>query len=328
MQRDTTADIQNARNKFERAITDAEIKFTLISQQQGATVQQMKEAELDKDQPSIIMDVLANIIGVAISAALPGIGSAIAALTTEELAQEAVKAAFKKGAGFASEKAKDALKESPTETKLAEEYFNGMAKTYPALAGHEMDGFSESMEAVWAKVGADVSKAQDAQNQAEQAKAALQQALDSQAYVQATMDAAFSGYANTLAQANSGGVLNIETTVANNGNIGGKVIESAVVGGVSSKLAGLVAGRPLSAYKMGVVITASYFTEPTETGDESESDVPRLHTFTVSVSPDGNAQGTPTADPWLVARGQGDPTAGAQGLYDDLRDVPIPISVA
>ena len=100
----------------------------------------------------------------------------------------------------------------------------------PALATAEADGFSASMDALWAAAGADVDKAKDALKQAEEAKKALQQGEQTKAFVQQTRDGAFSGLANLLAQSNAGGVLQLETTVADKGNIGGKVIESAVYG--------------------------------------------------------------------------------------------------
>ncbi len=323
-----TADIQKAHDAFISAKTLAGYKFGDISQQQGSTVQQMKEAAKDQDAPPIAIDVLAAIVGAAISAILPGIGGAIAGLTTEALAQTAVNAAFKKGADLASKAAKDAIKAPLVNTSIAEEYFNGMATTYPALAAAEENAFYASMDALWGQVGTDVDKARNAQKQAEEANMALTQGISSNAFVQQTMDGAFSGLSNVLAQSNAGGVLTIQTTVADKGNIGGKVIESAEVAGISSKLVGLVASRPLSAYKMAVAITASYFTEPTKTGDESASDVPLTHTFTVNVGADGKAQPPSNVDPWLLSRGGGDVSAGAQGLYDDLKDVVIPLVAA
>jgi hypothetical protein len=244
------------------------------------------------------------------------------------LAQTAVKTAFTKGAEAASTAAKTAITTSTPDSSAAETYFNGMATTYPALAGAEGDAFSASMDSLWTQAGTDVNKAKEAQEQAEQAKAALQKGLDTKSFVQQTRDGAFSGFANVLAQSNSGGILQIQTTVANKGNVGGRVIESAVVAGISSKLAGLVAGRPLSAYKMGIRITASYFTEGTKTGDDSGSDAPLLHTFTVTIDASGKASPPSHADQWLLDRGNGDATAGAQGLYDDLLNVPIPIAAA
>jgi hypothetical protein len=323
---DDKSKFQKAHDAFISAKTDAEIKFGLISQQQGATVQTMKEAALAKDPPPIELQVVAGIVGAAINAALPGIGGAIASLTTETLAQSAVKAAFAKGASVASKAATDAISSSQTQASVAETYFNGMALTYPALAGAEGDGFSASMDAVWSHVGSDATKAADAQKQAEEAKSALQNALSSKTYVQPTQDAAFSGLSNLLASQGAGGVLALQTTVGEKGNIGGKVIESAVVGGVSKKLCGIVAGHPLSAFQMAVSITASYFTERPKIGDTSESDVPVLHTFTVSVDSGGKAQPPGAPDQWLLDRGSGDATAGAQGLYDALKDTPIPVT--
>jgi hypothetical protein len=322
-----TDDIRTIHDAFVSAKTDAEIKFSNVSQQQGAIAQELKEAAKEKDPPPIEVTILAGIVGAAISAVLPGVGSAMAALTTQALAQTAVKAAFEKGAEKASEIAKEKITTAEDE-HIADAYFNGMALTYPALAGHYQDGFSASMNAVWGTVGSDVAKAKDAQQQAEGAKTALQQGLDSKSFAQQTKDGAFSGFSNVLAQKNAGGILQLETTVANKGNIGGKVIESAVVGGITSRLAGLVAGRPLAAYKMAVTITASYFTEATKTGGSTDPDVPRLHTFTVNIDASGKARVPDNPDQWLLDRGNGNAMVGAQGLYDDLKDVAIPIKTA
>lgn len=323
----TSTDLQKIHDAFVSAKTVSLAKFPQISIQQGATVQEMKEAALKKDPPPIELEIIASIVGAAISAVLPGIGGAMAGLTTEVMAQTAINAAFKKGAELASKAAKDALT-APPDMTVAEIYFNGMAKTYPALGAVEQDAFNASMDSLWAQAGTDPVKAQDAQNQAEQASAALTQGLLAKTFVQQTSDGAFSGLSNLLAQSNLGGVLQLETTVANKGNVGGKVIESAVVGGITSHLAGLVAGRPLSAYKMAVTINASYFTEAPKTGDTSASDVAIVHSFAVSIDSGGKAQVPGSPDQWLLDRGGGNALAGAQGLYNDLSNVPIPITSA
>jgi hypothetical protein len=73
-----SGEITQIHHAFISAKTDAITKFGLISQQQGATVQELKEAAKEKDPPPIALDVVAGIVGAAINAILPGVGSAMA----------------------------------------------------------------------------------------------------------------------------------------------------------------------------------------------------------------------------------------------------------
>ena len=101
-----------------------------------------------------------------------------------------------------------------------------------------------------------------------------------------------------------------------------------MVAGITDKLAGLMADRPLASYRMPVKLSASYFTSRPAVGSDSPRGEPAInHTFIVNVSETGVATAG-SADPWLLARGNGDANAGAASMYRELAGVHVPITNA
>ncbi|HET9992325.1 MAG TPA: hypothetical protein VFQ65_27525, partial [Kofleriaceae bacterium] len=173
------------------------------------------------------------------------------------------------------------------------------------------------------------TSAEDAAALAEAARAGLQAGLDETTFAAETQSAAFSGWCTILSHGKAGGVLDLQLTVADKGNTGGKFFESAAITGITDKLAGIMAGRPLASYRMPIKIGASYFTSKPAVGsdgDEGDNTTTISRDFVVNVSEAGAATAG-SQDPWLLARGNGNANAGAASLYQELLGVAVPLNV-
>ncbi|HEY1559200.1 MAG TPA: DUF4157 domain-containing protein [Kofleriaceae bacterium] len=328
------AQVADAKAGFDLATHEASLKFVLIANQQAVIVQQTKEAADSKDK-MLAMEIIADIVGGAIGALAGPLGAAIAAKVasvavqklTQDLAKKAIQAAFAKGAAFAKSTAESKIKQAP-DTSTAAAYFNCLQLTYAALAGHHADEYLNQMQAVWASVKTDPAAAADAKLLAEASRDGMQAGLDDTSYATDTQNAAFSGWCTALSHSGHGGVLELETTVADKGNSGNKLIESATIAGISGDLAGAVTGRQLSVYALPIMIKASYFSQKPSVGaSDDEGGGDQLHQFVVNVDENGRATAG-SSDPWLLARGAGDANAGAQSFYSEMSSLPIPLKSA
>lgn len=328
-----TARIKAAEKAFDAAVNDATQKFGLIATQQAFIAQQVKEAALATDPPSLGLTVIATLVGAAIGAAAGPLGSVIASsvanVLTQKIAQDfarkAVAAAVVKGGAAASGVAQQQIKKVKSQSQTLEAYLNLMQLTFPALAGRQQTAFREQMKACWNSAKNDPTAAEEAQQQAEAARDGLQAGLEGLTFATETQNAAFSALCSILSHGDEEhGVLKLELMVTNKGGLGPGMFESAMINGITNKLGGIMTGRPLSSFrKMPIQINAYYFTDRPRIGDQGDSDVPQTHQFTVNVSEAGQATTAQPSEPWLLERGGGNANAGAKSLYTALLGVPV-----
>jgi hypothetical protein len=322
------ADVPSYYALFVAETTQSPAMYQGIAGNVKTTLLDLDAGEQKGDPPSIAMDLMVGAMGAAITYFLPAIGGVVASFAKQELAKTVVNAAFKKGADLAKDEAKKVVLDH--DSTVQHTFFHGTSLALPGLAADEAKESSDQLVSLWQGVGTDVSKAKDTYEQAVAVNAALHDALTNTADIENEVSmGAFNGLNSALARADPNlGKIDLGVDVADGGSSGGLVITSATINGPSNGFIGRVTGRPLSDFALNISITAGYVSAGTTVGDDSESDAVKVHTFNIEVDANGKAMPPQQPDQWLLDRGSGDATAGAQSLFADLQVLPLPLTSA